>query len=159
MAEYAVADARYCFPLLADHPNEQIAPLLCAGLIGYRALRMCGEARRLGLYGFGAAAHIILQVARSQGREVFAFNRDGDEAAQAFARELGASWVGGSEQEPPEQEERVLRSVANLTRQDAREMLDLAPRVPVQTKVSTYRLEDAARALDDLRNGRYTVQA
>lgn len=202
MAEYTVADARYCFPLSADHPTEQIAPLLCAGLIGYRALRMCGEARRLGLYGFGAAAHIILQVARSQGREVFAFTRDGDEAAQAFAHELGASWVDGSEEKPPEQldaaiifapvgelvplalravapggtvvcggihmsdipsfpysdlwEERVLRSVANLTRQDAREMLDLAPLVPVHTKVTTYRLEDAAQALDDLRNGRYT---
>ncbi len=202
MAEYTVADARYCFPLSADHPNEQIAPLLCAGLIGYRALRMCGEARLLGLYGFGAAAHIILQVARSQEREVFAFTRDGDEAAQAFAHELGASWVGGSEEKPPEQldaaiifapvgelvplalravapggivvcggihmsdipsfpysdlwEERVLRSVANLTRQDAREMLDLASHVPVHTKVTTYRLEDAAQALDDLRNGRYT---
>jgi alcohol dehydrogenase, propanol-preferring len=202
MAEYTVADARYCFPLSADHPTEQIAPLLCAGLIGYRALRICGEARRLGLYGFGAAAHIILQVARSQEREVFAFTRDGDKAAQAFARELGASWVGGSEEKPPEQldaaiifapvgelvplalravapggivvcggiymsdipsfpysdlwEERVLRSVANLTRQDAREMLDLAARVPVHTKVTTYRLEDSAQALDDLRNGLYT---
>jgi alcohol dehydrogenase, propanol-preferring len=102
MAEYAVADARYCFALPQRYPNEQAAPLLCAGLIGYRALRMCGDAQRLGLYGFGAAAHIVAQVAVSQGRSVFAFTRGGDHAAQRFARELGASWVGSSEQQPPE---------------------------------------------------------
>ncbi len=101
-AEYAVADARYCFALPAGHPDEQLAPLLCAGLIGYRALRMCGDARRLGLYGFGASAHILAQVARWQGREVYAFTRPGDEAAQALALELGAVWAGASEQAPPQ---------------------------------------------------------
>jgi alcohol dehydrogenase, propanol-preferring len=103
MAEYAVADARFCFALPERYPDEQAAPLLCAGLIGYRALRMCGEAERLGLYGFGAAAHIIAQVAVSQGRRVFAFTRAGDSAAQDFARELGAVWAGSSEQRPPEE--------------------------------------------------------
>jgi propanol-preferring alcohol dehydrogenase len=102
MAEYAVADARYCFALPQELPAEQLAPLLCAGLIGYRALRMCGDAQRLGLYGFGASAHIIAQVAVSQGRRVFAFTRAGDEAAQGFARELGAEWAGASEEQPPE---------------------------------------------------------
>ncbi len=202
MAEFTVADARYCFALPEDYPNEQAAPLLCAGLIGYRALRMCGEPRRLGLYGFGAAAHILIQVACSQGREVFAFTRAGDEAAQSFARELGAVWAGGSEERPPEQldaaivfapvgglvplalralapggtvvcggihmsdipsfpysdlwKERSVRSVANLTRRDALEMLELAPSVPVHTKVSVYPLDDANRVLDDLREGRFT---
>ncbi len=102
MAEYAVADARYCFPLPAGYPDEQAAPLLCAGLIGYRALRMCAEAATLGLYGFGAAAHIVAQVARWQGRRVFAFTRAGDAATQAFARELGAEWAGAAEEPPPE---------------------------------------------------------
>jgi alcohol dehydrogenase, propanol-preferring len=102
MAEYAVADARYCFALPEEQSSEQLAPLLCAGLIGYRALRMCADAERLGLYGFGAAAHIIAQVAVSQGRRVFAFTRAGDETAQSFARELGAEWAGASEQLPPE---------------------------------------------------------
>jgi alcohol dehydrogenase, propanol-preferring len=102
MAEYAVADARYCFALPPGHPDEQLAPLLCAGLIGYRALRMCGEARRLGLYGFGASAHIIAQVARWQGRELYAFTRSGDTQAQELARELGAAWTGSSEELPPE---------------------------------------------------------
>jgi propanol-preferring alcohol dehydrogenase len=202
MAEFAVADSRYCFALPEDYPSEQAAPLLCAGLIGYRALRMCGEPRRLGLYGFGAAAHILIQVACSQGREVFAFTRAGDEAAQSFARELGAVWAGGSEERPPEQldaaivfapvgslvplalralapggtvvcggihmsdipsfpysdlwEERSVRSVANLTRRDALEMLELAPSVPVHTRVSAYPLDDANRVLDDLREGRFT---
>jgi propanol-preferring alcohol dehydrogenase len=205
MAEYTVADARYCFPIPSGYANEQAAPLLCAGLIGYRALRMCGEPHRLGLYGFGAAAHIITQVARSQGREVFAFTRTGDEAAQSFARDLGAVWAGSSEEPPPEQldaailfapsgelvplaldalapggtvvcggihmsdipsfpysslwEERVVRSVANLTSRDATEMLELAPRVPVHTKVSVYGLEDANVALEDLRRGRFTGAA
>ena len=102
-AEYAVADERYCFALPADWPAEQAAPLLCAGLIGYRALRMCGDARRLGFYGFGAAAHILAQVAHRQGREVFAFTRAGDDAAQALARELGAAWAGASDERAPEQ--------------------------------------------------------
>ncbi len=205
MAEYTVADARYCFPLPAEYPSDQAAPLLCAGLIGYRALRMCGDARTLGLYGFGAAAHILIQVARSQGREVLAFTRAGDEATQSFALELGAVWAGASEERPPREldaaiifapigplvplalralapggtvvcggihmsdipsfpysslwEERAVRSVANLTRSDATEMLELAPTVPVRTKVSTYSLEDANLALDDLRNGRFTGAA
>ena len=102
-AEYAVADERFCFELPVDWPDDQAAPLLCAGLIGYRALRMCGDARRLGLYGFGAAAHIITQVARWEQRRVFAFTRPGDEAAQALAREVGAEWAGASDEPPPEQ--------------------------------------------------------
>ncbi len=204
-AELAAADARYCFPISDEHSSEQTAPLLCAGLIGYRALRMCGEAPRLGLYGFGAAAHIICQVALWQGRRVYAFTRPGDERGQAFAREIGASWAGESAQRPPEQldaaiifapdgslvplalralapggtvvcggihmsdipsfpyeilwQERSLRSVANLTRADGREMLELAPRVPVRTHVSTYALEDAGRALEDLRHGRFSGAA
>jgi propanol-preferring alcohol dehydrogenase len=101
MAEYAVADSRYCFPIPEGYPDVQAAPLLCAGLIGYRALRMCGDATRLGLYGFGAAAHILVQIARGEGREVFAFTRPGDTAAQAFARRLGATWAGGSDERPP----------------------------------------------------------
>jgi propanol-preferring alcohol dehydrogenase len=202
-AEYAVADERFCFPLPADWTAEHAAPLLCAGLIGYRALRMCGDdARRLGLYGFGAAAHIITQVARWQGREVYAFTRRGDEPAQALARELGAAWAGGSDERPPEPldaaiifapvgalvpvaleavapagsvvcagihmsdipsfpygrlwHERVLRSVANLTRADGREFLEVAPRVPVHTHVTSYPLEQANEALGDLRAGRLT---
>jgi len=103
MAEYAVADERFCFPIPDGYPDLQAAPLLCAGLIGYRCLRMCGDAQRLGLYGFGAAAHILCQVARFQGRRVFAFTRPGDERAQRFARELGAEWAGDSSQSPPEQ--------------------------------------------------------
>ena len=101
-AEYAVADERFCFPIPDGFPDDQAAPLLCAGLIGYRCLRMCGDARRLGLYGFGAAAHILVQVARAQDREVYAFTRDGDDVAQAFARELGATWAGPSGAAPPE---------------------------------------------------------
>jgi len=103
MAQYTVADERYCFPIPEGYPDEQAAPLLCAGLIGYRALRMCGDARRIGLYGFGAAAHIVAQVAVRQGREVLAFARHGDGAAQAFALEQGASWAGDSEEQPPKQ--------------------------------------------------------
>jgi propanol-preferring alcohol dehydrogenase len=201
-AEYAAADERYCFPLPADWPPEQAAPLLCAGLIGYRALGMCGDAQRLGLYGFGAAAHILTQVARWQGREVFAFTRAGDEPAQALARELGAAWAGSSAERPPEPldaaivfapvgalvpialeavvaggtvvcggihmsdipafgyellwHERVLRSVANLTRADGVAFLELAPRVPISTRVTAYPLERANEALADLREGRLT---
>jgi len=199
-AEYTVADERYCFPIPAGYPDEQAAPLLCAGLIGYRALRFTGEAQRLGFYGFGAAAHILTQVAVWQGRTVYAFTRPGDLESQVFARELGAVWAGGSDESPLEQleaalifapvgalvpqalravekggivvcagihmsdipsfpyawlwEERVIRSVANLTRQDGEAFLSLAPRVPVRTAVQLYRLEEANRALDDLRHGR-----
>jgi alcohol dehydrogenase, propanol-preferring len=204
-AELAAADERFCFPLPPDWPADQAAPLLCAGLIGYRALGMCGDAQRLGLYGFGAAAHILAQVARWQGREVFAFTRAGDEPAQALARELGAVWAGSSTQRPPEPldaaivfapdgalvpialkavsaggtvvcggihmseipafdyellwHERVLRSVANLTRADGIAFLDMAPRVPVVTRVTTYPLERANEALADLREGRLTGAA
>jgi propanol-preferring alcohol dehydrogenase len=204
-AEYAVADERFCFPLPNDFPDLQAAPLLCAGLIGYRALRMCGDAERLGLYGFGAAAHIIAQVASHQGRRVFALTRATDTEAQAFARELGAVWAGASEETPPEQldaaiifapagalvpaalralapggtvvcagihmsdipafpyellwHERAVRSVANLTRADGTEFLELAPRIPVRTHVTAYPLERAAEALEDLRAGRFTGAA
>jgi propanol-preferring alcohol dehydrogenase len=198
-AEYALADARYCFPIHGEYDHAEAAPLLCAGLIGYRALCMAGDARRLGIYGFGAAAHIVAQVARAQGRSVFAFTRPGDLDAQAFARELGASWAGGSDERPEELDaaivfapigalvpaalravakggivvaggihmtdipsfpyhilwgERVVRSVANLTRQDALEFLALAPRIPVRTEVRRYPLSEANRALADLRDGR-----
>jgi propanol-preferring alcohol dehydrogenase len=205
MAEFTVADARYCFPIPPAYPDEQAAPLLCAGLIGYRALRLCGDAATLGLYGFGAAAHILVQVARWQGREVYAFTRKGDASAQALALELGATWAGDSGQRPPRPleaaiifapvgelvpaalsalapggtvvcggihmsdipsfpysilwQERAVRSVANLTRRDAEELLALAPRVPVRTHVTTYPLEEAGRALEDLRAGRFTGAA
>ncbi len=205
MAEYTVADARYCFALPNGFEPLQAAPLLCAGLIGYRALRLCGDARRLGLFGFGAAAHILAQVAAWQGRSVFAFTRGGDDAAGSFALELGAVWAGSSEESPPEEldaaiifapvgelvpralaalapggtvvcggihmsdipsfpyellwHERTLRSVANLTRADAREMLELAARIPVRTTVHEYALEQAGRALSDLREGVFTGAA
>jgi len=205
MAEYTVADERFCFPIPEGYRAAQAAPLLCAGLIGYRALRMCGDAASLGLYGFGAAAHILTQVARSQGRRVFAFVRPGDTTARDFALRLGADWAGGSGDSPPEPldaaivfapdgalvpsalavlapggtlvlggihmsdipsfpyellwHERTIRSVANLTRDDGREFLALAPRVPVRTEVTTYPLEQAARALDDLRAGRFSGAA
>lgn len=199
-ADYTIADYRYVFPLPGEYDAVQAAPLLCAGLIGYRSLVMAGEAHRLGLYGFGAAAHIIAQVARSQGRDVFAFTRAGDTEGQQFARQLGAVWAGSSEELPPEEldaailfapvgalvpqalqavarggvvvcagihmtdipsfpyrilwEERTVRSVANLTRRDGDEFLALAPRIPVQTEVERFALEDAGEALDRLRAGR-----
>jgi alcohol dehydrogenase, propanol-preferring len=199
-AEYTLADARYSFTIPDDCDDAEAAPLLCAGLIGYRSLRMTGEARRLGIYGFGAAAHIVAQVARAQGRTVFAFTRPGDLEAQSFARELGAMWAGGSDERPPEEldaaiifapteplvpaalravakggivvaggihmtdipsfpyhilwGERVVRSVANLTRQDALEFLKLAPGIPVHTEVRRYPLHQANQALADLRGGR-----
>jgi propanol-preferring alcohol dehydrogenase len=205
MAEYAVADERFCYPIPEGYADEQAAPLLCAGLIGYRALRMCGDAQSIGLYGFGAAAHIIAQVCRWQGRRVYAFTRPGDGGAQELARSLGAEWAGASEDAPPEPleaaivfapvgalvplalralepggtvvcggihmsdipalhyselwQERGLRSVANLTRADAHEFLALAPRVPIQTKVTRYALEAAPEALEDLRAGRFTGAA
>jgi propanol-preferring alcohol dehydrogenase len=204
-AEYTVADARFCFPIPESYTDEQAAPLMCAGLIGYRALRMCGDASRVGLYGFGDSAHIIAQVCRWQGRRVFAFTRAGDEETQRFARELGAVWAGASDQAPPEPldaaiifapvgplvplalralapggvvvcagihmsdipafpydilwMERSVRSVANLTRLDGTEFLELAPRVPVRTKVTTYPLAATNEALADLRAGRFTGAA
>jgi propanol-preferring alcohol dehydrogenase len=199
-AEMTLADQRYCFPIDPFYGDIEAAPLLCAGLIGYRALRTAGDAERLGLYGFGAAAHIVAQVAVHEGRRVFAFTRTGDIAAQDFARELGAAWAGDSTTAPPEPldaalifaavgalvpaalratakggtvvcagihmsdipafpyrilwEERVVRSVANLTRQDAVAFLALAPKVPVITSVQAYPLAKANQALDDLRDGR-----
>jgi propanol-preferring alcohol dehydrogenase len=204
-AQYTLADERFCFPLPERFSDEQAAPLLCAGLIGFRALHLCGDAQRLGLYGFGSAAHILIQVARAQGREVFAFTRAGDDAGQAFARELGAVWAGSSEAPPPQPldaaiifapvgelvplalqavgpagivvcggihmseipafsydllwGERVLRSVANLTRADAAEFLPLAAQAGVETRVSTYPLERANEALADLRAGRFAGAA
>ncbi|MDY0036643.1 MAG: zinc-dependent alcohol dehydrogenase family protein [Zoogloea oleivorans] len=201
-AEYTVADARYCFPLAecAAMPSAlELAPLLCAGLIGYRALRLAGNTQKVGLYGFGAAAHIIAQVLKHQGRPFYAFTRPGDSESQAFARELGAAWVGDASQRPPQRldsalifapagplvpaalkhlerggvvvcagihmsdipafpyadlwGERMIRSVANLTRQDGIDFLDLAPRVPVHTAVTRFALADANRALETLRRG------
>jgi len=199
-AEYAVADERFCVPIPDDFEDLQAAPLLCAGLIGHRALAAAGDALRLALYGFGASAHIVAQVARHQGRRVFAFTRPGDAAAQAFARGCGAEWAGGSDERPPEEldaailfapvgalvpaalgavsrggtvvcagihmsdipsfpyallwGERVLRSVANLTRRDAQEFMRLAPLVPVRTEIESCPLERAPEALRALREGR-----
>jgi len=199
-ATHTIADARYCFPLGEDGNDAEIAPWLCAGLIGWRSYRMAGDGRALGLYGFGAAAHILAQVARWQGRRVFAFTRKSDTAAQDFARSLGARWAGGSDEMPPEPldaaiifapvgalvpaalkavrkggrvicggihmsdipsfpyallwEERQLRSVANLTREDAREFLQFAPQAGVRCEVTRYPLEQANEALADLREGR-----
>lgn len=198
-AEYTVADERFCFPIPDGYPDLQAAPLLCAGLIGYRSLRLAGDPERLGLYGFGAAAHIVAQVARHEGRRLFGFVRPGDEAARAFALELGCEWAGASNELPPEEldaaivfapagelvpaalrataksgavvcagihmsdipsfpyellwGERAVRSVANLTRRDGTEFLELAPQVPVRTEVETFELEQANEALDRLRRG------
>jgi alcohol dehydrogenase, propanol-preferring len=199
-AEAVVADARYCFPLPPGLGDAQSAPLLCAGFIGYRAWRLVRGARRVGLYGFGAAAHLAVQVARHAGQEVFAFTRPGDAEGQAFAREMGAAWAGPSTEPAPERldaailfapvgalvplalaavgkggtvvcagihmsdipafpyallwGERTVCSVANLTRQDGRELLALAPAIPLRTEVETFRLEDAGEALARLRSGR-----
>jgi alcohol dehydrogenase, propanol-preferring len=196
-AEWTVADERFCFPIPDGFDDLAAAPLLCAGLIGFRSLRLAGDGERLGLYGFGAAAHIVAQVALHEGRRVFAFTREGDEEAQAFARSLGAEWAGSGA--PPEEldaaivfapvgslvpaalaavakggsvvcagihmsdipsfpyellwGERVVRSVANLTRRDGEEFLALAPRVPVRTHVETFPLAQANEALDKLRRG------
>jgi alcohol dehydrogenase, propanol-preferring len=198
-AQHAVADERFCFPLPDSYEDLQVAPLLCAGLIGYRTLRFAGDAERIGIYGFGAAAHIICQVAVHQGRRVFAFTRADDEATQAFALELGAEWAGDALGPPPEEldaalifapagelvpaalravakggsvvcggihmsdipsmpyellwGERVLRSVANLTRADAEEFLTVAPQVPVRTHVEAFELERANDALKAAREG------
>ena len=199
-ADYTVAYEQFCFALPDGFPDAEAAPLLCAGLIGYRTLRLAGDgAQRLGIYGFGAAAHIIAQVAVHLGRQVYAFTKPGDLAGQDFARRLGAVWAGGSDQPPPELldaamvfaplgalmvaalrvtakggtvvsggihmsdipafpyrllwEERVLRSVANLTRRDGEELLALAPRVPIRTSVKTFPLEAANEAMARLRAG------
>jgi alcohol dehydrogenase, propanol-preferring len=198
-AEMAVADERFCFPLPSGLSDEEMAPLLCAGLIGYRALGLVGDAERIGFYGFGASAHILCQVAVHQGRRVFVFTREGDEEGQEFARSLGAEWAGGSGETPPEEldgaivfapvgslmpaalrvsakgariisagihmsdipsfpyeqlwGERSLGSVANLTRQDGVEFLELAPQVPVLTEIEVYPLEAANEALDSIRDG------
>jgi propanol-preferring alcohol dehydrogenase len=200
-ATLAVADARYAFPLGESGSDVALAPLLCAGLIGWRSLVMAGEGRKLGLYGFGAAAHIMAQVALWQGRRVFAFTQKGDAQTQDFARSLGAEWAGGSDETPPQAldaaiifapvgalvplalkavrkggrvvcagihmsdipafsydllwEERQLVSVANLTRQDGLDFLELAPRIGVKTHTTIYNLKDANRALADLRAGRF----
>jgi alcohol dehydrogenase, propanol-preferring len=199
-AELVVADERYCTRIPRDYTDVEAAPLLCAGLIGYRALRLAGEGERLGLYGFGASAHIVCQVARHQGRRVFAFTRAEDTEAQALALEVGAEWAGDSLGAPPVEldaaiifapagelvpvalkatakgatvvtagihmtdipsfpyevlwEERVLRSVANLTRADAEDFMELAPEVPVRTVVEEFPLTAANEALDRLRAGR-----
>ncbi len=205
-AEYTVADQRYTFPLPEGYPDAQAAPLLCAGLIGYRSYRLAGEGvERLGIYGFGAAAHITVQVAVHQGRKVYGFTRAGDAETQEFARRLGAVWAGGSEQLPPEEldaaiifaplgalvpaalqaickggvvvcggihmsdiptfpygllwGERVVRSVANLTRRDGEEFLALAPKVPIKTEIQTFPLEHANDALNRLRAGQITGAA
>jgi alcohol dehydrogenase, propanol-preferring len=198
-AELAVADSRFCFPVPVGYPDEQAAPLLCAGLIGYRSLRLAGDAERIGLYGFGASAHIVCQVAVAQGRRVYAGTRGGDAETQEFARSLGATWAGDALAGPgddldavivfapagelvpaalrhvrkggsvvcagihmsdipsfPYQAlwgERVIRSVANLTRADGDEFLALAPTIPVRTEVETFPLEAANEALARLRGG------
>jgi alcohol dehydrogenase, propanol-preferring len=198
-ADWAVAREDFSFPIPEGYPDLQAAPLLCAGLIGWRSLRMAGDTERLGLYGFGASAHIVCQVAVHQGRRVFAFTRGGDDAARSLALELGAEWVGDSMAPGPEEldaaiifapvgplvpaalratakggtvvcagihmsdipsfpydllwGERTLRSVANLTRQDGHEFMELAPRIPVRTEVEPFDLEQANQALTKLRNG------
>jgi alcohol dehydrogenase, propanol-preferring len=199
-ADYTVAHEKFCFPIPPEFSDVEAAPLLCAGLIGYRALRLAGDAEHLGLYGFGAAAHIAIQVAHHRGQKVFAFTKPGDKAAQDFARGLGAIWAGGSDAMPPQPldaalifapvgalvpaalaatakggtvvcagihmsdipsfpyrilwEERVLRSVANLTRRDGDEFMALAPKVPVHTTTVPFALADANEALTRLREGR-----
>ena len=198
-AEFAVADARYCFHLPDRYNDVEVAPLLCAGLIGYRSYRKTGDGQRLGIYGFGNAAHLIAQIALYEGRELFVFTRSGDKATQQAAKELGAVWAGGSDEMPPEKldaaiifasvgplvpaalrglakggvvvcggihmtdipsfpyadlwEERVITSVANLTRRDGEEFFAIAPRVPVRTHTETFPLEDANAALDRFRAG------
>ena len=200
-AELTVVDRRFCFALPDGYGDLEVAPLLCAGLIGYRALRLAGDGERIGRYGFGSSAHIVAQLARSEGRRVFAFTRPGDTRTQDFARELGVEWAGGSLERPPQEldcaiifaaagqlipaalaavckggvvvcagihmseipafpyerlwGERVVRSVANLTRVDALEFLALAAHLPIRTRVSSYSLDGVAEALEDLRHGRF----
>jgi propanol-preferring alcohol dehydrogenase len=198
-ADFVVADARFCFRLPEQYDDVDVAPLLCAGMLGYRSYRKTGDARRLGIYGFGNAAHLIAQIAIYQGREIFAFTRPGDKASQDSARKLGAKWAGGSDEMPPERldaaiifapvgplvptalrtlakggivvcggihmsdipsfpyvdlwGERAICSVANLTRRDGEEFLEIASRVPVQTKTETFPLEEANTALEKFRSG------
>ena len=197
--EFVVADARFCFHLPEQYDDVDIAPLLCAGMLGYRSYRKTGDARRLGIYGFGNAAHLIAQIAIYQGREIFAFTRPGDKAGQESARKLGTTWAGGSDEMPPEKldaaivfapvgelvplalralakggivvcggihmsdipsfpyadlwGERTICSVANLTRRDGEEFLEIAPRVPVRTETEIFPLEEANTALDRFRAG------
>jgi propanol-preferring alcohol dehydrogenase len=204
-AEYAVVSPQFALPLPGSYPDLQAAPLLCAGLIGYRALCLAGDAEHVGLYGFGSAAHIIAQVARHQGRKVYAFTRPGNEAQLAFAHSIGVDWAGPSDVPPPVMldaalifapngalvpralaavgpggsvicagihmseipafpyellwGERTLRSVANLTRRDGIEFMELVPRVPVHTEVTAYSLSDLPRALEDLRGSRFSGAA
>jgi propanol-preferring alcohol dehydrogenase len=206
-AEYCVADAQFAFPIPEDYPDLQAAPLLCAGLIGYRSWRMLDDdqVERVGFYGFGSAAHILTQVAVHRDKDVYAFTRPGDEESQAFARSLGAVWAGGSDQQPPEQldaaiifapvgplvprslealrrggrcvcagihmsdipefpydilwGERIVQSVANLTREDGVEFLRVAPEVPVETQVTTFDLTEANEALEALRQGDFDGSA
>ena len=204
-AEFTVADARYCFHLPERYDDVEVAPLLCAGLIGYRSYRKTGVARRLGIYGFGNAAHLIAQIAIYEGRELFAFTRPGDKATQQAAKDLGAVWAGGSDEMPPEKldaaiifasvgplvpaalrtlakggivvcggihmtdipsypyadlwEERVITSVANLTRRDGEEFFEIAPRVPVRSHTETFPLEEANTALDLFRAGKLRATA
>jgi len=204
-AEMMVAEEKFCFAIPDRYDDAHAAPLMCAGLIGYRSLRMTGEAKSIGIYGFGAAAHILTQVAKFQGREIYGFTRPGDLTAQNFARQMGAVWAGDSDQPPPKLldaaiifapvgalvplalravrpagivvcggihmsdipsfpyellwEERVLRSVANLTHKDAEEFLALAAKIDIQTEVALYPLSEANAALDDLREGRLSGAA
>ena len=204
-AEFTVADSRFCFHLPEKYDDVAVAPLLCAGLIGYRSYRKTGDARRLGIYGFGNAAHLIAQIALFEGRDLFAFTRPGDIATQESAKDLGAKWAGGSDEMPPEKldaalifasvgplitvalralakggvvvcggihmtdipsfpyanlwEERVITSVANLTRRDGDEFFDIAPRVPVQTQTESFPLEEANTALDRFRAGKLSATA
>ncbi len=204
-AEYAVADAHFCFPLPHDYPDLQAAPLLCAGLIGYRSFRKMGEGKNIGFYGFGSAAHILTQVANFRDRRVYAFTRPGDTKTQSFALEKGAVWAGPSDELPPDKldaaiifapvgplvpqalralkkggkivcagihmsdipsfpysilwEERSIESVANLTRKDGTEFLELAPKVPIESNVTVYSLEKANEALQDLREGNFEGSA
>ena len=204
-AEFTVADARYCFRLPDDYNDVEVAPLLCAGMLGYRSYRKTGDAKRLGIYGFGNAAHLISQIAIHEEKEIFAFTRPGDEAGQKEARSLGAVWAGGSDQTPPEKldaaiifapvgalvpaalralakggvvvcggihmsdipsfpyvdlwQERVICSVANLTRRDGEEFLEIAPQVPVKTKTEKFPLEEANTALEKFRSGKLNSTA
>ena len=200
-ATHTVANAEFCFPLPDGLSNEEIAPLLCAGLIGWRTLKLAGDGKRIGIYGFGAAASLVIQVAIYQGRDIYGFTRKGDSQGQEFARQLGACWAGGSDELPPQPldaalifapagdlvplalkasdkgativcggihmsdipsfpyaslwEERSIKSVANLTRQDATEFLEVAAKIPIHSAVTVYELKDANKALDDLRHGRF----
>lgn len=204
-AEFTVADARYCFHLPERYNDVEVAPLLCAGLIGYRSYRKTGDAQRLGVYGFGNAAHLIAQIAVYEGRELFAFTRPGDKATQEAAKQLGAVWAGGSDEMPPAKldaaivfasvgplvpaalralakggivvcggihmtdipsfpyaelwEERVITSVANLTRRDGDEFFEIAPHVPVRTNTKTFALQEANAALDEFRAGKLNATA